>query len=59
MFGGKGGVRPNLGSINFTENKPQDLLIQALTGIISTLFTTVGLVSVVIHIGAHLYTEDL
>ena len=53
MFGGKGGIRPNIGGINFEV----DQLIQMLTGIFKIISTLVGLVSVLIHIGAHLYTE--
>ena len=53
MFGGKRGIRPNIGGINFEV----DQLIQMLTGIFKIISTLVGLVSVLIHIGAHLYTD--
>ena len=53
MFGGKGGIRLDIGGIYFEE----DLLIQMLTGTFKTISTLVGLVSVLIHIGAHLYTD--
>ena len=53
MFGGGGGIWPDIGGINFEE----DLLIQMSTGTCKIISTLVGLVSVLIHIGAHLYTE--